>query len=406
MATWMTPIIQSLPNLAKSMRAGEDDLAEHICSEMISWTDREIGKYQSDFVPHAYYMLVMIAHRSGDIPQAFRFAQQGINALKENEGMFWVEIRSGSGAGSNASVTQMLRNFVAMSRSTPNLPYEDPFTAFDYRQRKHDQTPSRPEDDLSGQPRGNCPRQGHPWQIPGFETSLICLKSGSFIMGDSKWDQSKSLTKATLSRGFWIGRHEVRLEDWLRLMDYNPNRVQNDPQLPVECVSWFDAMEFCRLLTEREKTAGRLPTAYVYRLPTEAEWEYAAKAGSTNSWSTGMTGANIGQYAWLSGNSGGRIHPVGKKLPNAWGLFDIFDNAGEWCFDRYGCLPGGEVTDPREPSRNDTTVMERGRVSRGSDATSNPRHLNWRSCSDPSSSGERAENHGFRLVLGPDIVGK
>jgi len=112
-------------------------------------------------------------------------------------------------------------------------------------------------------------------------------------------------------------------------------------------VSWEDAVEFCRKLSElpAERAAG-----FAYRLPTEAEWEYACRAGTTTAYSFGDDSAELGEYAWYAENSGGRTQPVGQKKPNPWGLYDMHGNVWEWCQDWHAAYPTGSVTDPTGPS--------------------------------------------------------
>jgi len=396
-------------------RAGEDDLAEQIHSEMILWKDVKLGKYESDFRPHARCMLVLIAHRQGDIPKAFRLAQQGLDALegKSENGQLWFGISGASGGLDTVSAVERLRGFITQARANPSLLYEDPFDTFEKWQRKRDPTTARlvATNNPIVLPQGARPVSRQPWLVPGLGATLVWLEPGSFIMGDKKWDWSVPLTRVILSRGFWIGQYEVRLQDWLQVMDYNPNGIQDDQCLPVERISWFDAMDFCRRLTARERSAGRLPEGYVYRLPTEAEWEYACRAGSTTSRSSEVTEGNLGEYAWHKANSGNRIHPVGSKRPNAWGLFDMMGNVSEWCFDRFGrMLPGGEVVDPSGPARWDYTLPDAAssRVVRGGDAETDARYQDsaFRHLVDPSHEKELAEFMGFRMVLAPDLVGK
>ena len=127
-------------------------------------------------------------------------------------------------------------------------------------------------------------------------------------------------------------------------------------------MSWSDATNYCGKLTAQEKTAGRLPAGYEYRLPTEAEWEYACRAGTTNRFSYGDDPdyTQLANYAWYNVNSGGTTHPVGQKLPNALGLYDMYGNVWEWCSDFWsGSYPGGRVTDPKG------AVSGSGRVVRG-----------------------------------------
>jgi hypothetical protein len=200
------------------------------------------------------------------------------------------------------------------------------------------------------------PRFGEEWQIPGLEATLVWMPAGTFIMGDQEYTWSHPLTDVTLTKGFWIGRNKVGSNDWLRVHGVISTQPPLDPHLPAKGVSWFDAMAFCRALTAYEQAAGRLPDGYVYRLPTEAEWEYAVRRGSTNA------------------------------LP------DLFTTGRDWCFDRFGRYRGGAVVNPYGPSQKDTTLPSGlgGRVMRGG---SDP----WRGHQDPS------QTSGFRLVLAPAL---
>ena len=155
------------------------------------------------------------------------------------------------------------------------------------------------------------------------------------------------MTQVRISRGFWLGQHEVTQSEWQGVMGTNPSEFSGCGQCPVERVSWNDAQEFIRSLNGR--FGGNR-----YRLPTEAEWEYAARAGTT-----GDRYGNLDAIAWYRDNSGGRTHPVGQKAPNAWGLHDMLGNVWEWVADWYGGYPGGAVTDPRGP------VSGSDRVDRG-----------------------------------------
>src|SRR5262245_51902765 len=128
-------------------------------------------------------------------------------------------------------------------------------------------------------------------------------------------------------------------------------------KLPVESVSWQNAVEFCRLLSEQERKAGRLPAGWEYRLPTEAQWEYACRAGTPTRYSFGEDESRVGEFAWYMDNAHG-THEVGRKLPNPWGLHDMNGNVCEWCSDWYpNRLKGG--TDPEVKDRG-TIRVHRG----------------------------------------------
>lgn len=169
---------------------------------------------------------------------------------------------------------------------------------------------------------------------------MLWVKPGSFWMCDPIGSDDD--TQVTLSNGYWLGRTEVTQEQWQAVMENQPSPSHfKGSDRPVENIAWNSAMEFCRKLTESERAAGRLPAGYVYTLPTEAQWEYACRAGTT-----GPFAGDVDAMAWYEANSGGQTHPVAQKRPNTWGFYDMHGNVCEWCLDGYRGYPGGHVVDP------------------------------------------------------------
>ena len=192
--------------------------------------------------------------------------------------------------------------------------------------------------------------------------NTVFIPPGTFRMGSppdelDRADWEGPQTAVTISRGFWMGKHEVTQGEYLALMGNNPSHFATiggyaeDLSRPVEAVTWFDATNYCAVLTQRERLAGRMPTNCVYRLPTEAEWEYACRGWTSTRYSFGddLSYTNLTDYAWYYANSSGMTHPVGQKLPNPWGLHDMHGNVWEWCQDWYGDYTGGIALDPQGP---------------------------------------------------------
>ena len=185
---------------------------------------------------------------------------------------------------------------------------------------------------------------------------FVSVPAGTFTMGDANGDADETPHQVTLTKGFELGVYEVTQEQYEQVMGSNPSFFKG-PQNPVEQVSWNDAVEFCRKLSAlpSEKSAG-----YVYRLPTEAEWEYACRAGTTTKYSFGDSESELGDYAWYRDNSGGTTHPVGQKQPNAWGLYDMHGNVWEWCQDWHGDYSKGSTTDPTGAASGSLRVSRGG----------------------------------------------
>ena len=237
---------------------------------------------------------------------------------------------------------------------------------------------------------------------------MVKIEPGTFLMGSpgSEADRANAegpQTQVTISKGFWMGKYEVTQGQYEAVMGNNPSTFKGGTNLPMESVSWLDASNFCAKLTERERHAGRLPTGYVYRLPTEAEWEYACRAGTTTATAYGdslsSSQANFnGENPYggaAKGASLGRTSKVGSYAPNAWGLYDMHGNVWEWCLDWYsGSLPSGSVIDPKGSTSGSY------RVNRGGSWDYNGRYC--RSASRYYGSPDyRDGDYGFRPVLAP-----
>jgi len=193
--------------------------------------------------------------------------------------------------------------------------------------------------------------------------SMVFIAPNTFTMGSPTNELHRQVnegpqTAVTLTHGFWIGKFEVTQGEYLSVMSTNPSFFPGDLSRPVSSVSWFDATNYCWKLTQRELAAGRIPPGSHYRLPTEAEWECVARAGTTTRFSYGDDPdyTNLTNYAWFILNSGFpstlTLHPVGQKLSNPWGLYDMAGNVWEWTQDWLGNLPGGAVTNPVGPASN------------------------------------------------------
>ena len=230
---------------------------------------------------------------------------------------------------------------------------------------------------------------------------FVWLPAGQFTMGSPTNEVDRSgdegpQTGVTLTRGFYMGRYEVTQGEYLSVIGSNPSYYTGDTNRPVEQVNWTEANNYCAQLTARERSAGRLPSGWAYRLPTEAEWEYASRCGSTNRFSYGDDPGytQLGNNAWYNANSGGAAHTVGGKLPNRWGLYDMSGNVWEWCSDWYSTYPGGNVTDPSGSVSGSHRVVRGGSWYDTAYYCRSARRL----INDPS---DRYNNHGFRLVLAP-----
>ncbi len=198
--------------------------------------------------------------------------------------------------------------------------------------------------------------------IADLGMTLQPVAAGEFQMGSNDSDgesDEKPAHRVQITRPFWIGRTEVTQRQWELVMRNNPSNFKGADN-PVESVDWNACVEFCRKLTQREQAAGRLPSGYTYRLPTEAQWEYACRAGTTTRFNSGDADAALDQAGWYSSNSGSTTHPGGQKAANAFGLHDMHGNVWEWCQDWYGPYDGAVATDPTGPSSGSYRVLRGG----------------------------------------------
>ena len=184
---------------------------------------------------------------------------------------------------------------------------------------------------------------------------FVWINPGTFKMGSGgKWPVSDlHIVEVTLTQGFWILDHEVTQREYNFIMKDRPAKCYfTGLYRPVETITWFEAKEFCAELTRIDRFAGRIRDDQEYRLPTEAEWEYAARAG-TSDWDLGT---GLDQFdGWSS-----QTQDVKRKSANAWGLYDMLGNVHEWCADWYGPYPTGPVTNPSGPDSGQTRVYRGG----------------------------------------------
>lgn len=244
-------------------------------------------------------------------------------------------------------------------------------------------------------------------QKKSFTNSLgmkfVYIHSGSFMMGSSlspllienkyggkaKWYSDECPQhEVTLTKSFYMQTTEVTQKQWMAVLGNNPSKFINcGENCPVEKVSWDDVQEFIKRLNQKEGTDK-------YRLPTEAEWEYACRGGSTTAFCFGNDISMLPEHTWYSANSRDWSHQAGQKKPNAWGLCDMHGNVWEWCQDWYSIYPSESVTDPKGPSSGSHRVSKGG---------------SWRSAArfcrsahrygvDP---GYRRPTRGFRLAKDP-----
>lgn len=213
------------------------------------------------------------------------------------------------------------------------------------------------------------------------------IEPGEFLMGSPETEEghedNETQHKVKITKPYFLAATPVTQAQWAALMGSNPSRFNGDDR-PVEAVSWDEATQFCQTVSDKE---GKR-----YRLPTEAEWEYACRAGATGRFYTGDGERALAEAGWYSGNSSCQTQPIARKTPNAWGLYDMLGNVWEWCFDRFGAYPSQPVTDPEGPREGSLRVLRGGswNYDRG---ICRAAYRCWRS------PGCRDGDVGFRLAL-------
>ena len=226
--------------------------------------------------------------------------------------------------------------------------------------------------------------------VTGQSSGFVWIVPGTFVMGsplsEAGRDSDEAQHTVSLPQGFWLSDHETTQAEYEAVMGNNPSNWRG-LNLPVEQVSWDDAVAYCKKLTERERAAGRITVQQAYRLPTEAEWEYAARARTA-----GARYGELDAIAWHLWNSGNQTHAVKQKAANAWGLHDMMGNVSEWCGDWYVNYPTGSVTDPTGPSSGSDRVFRGGGWNGGARRVRSADRFGL----DP---GFRDDDVGFRPVL-------
>lgn len=238
----------------------------------------------------------------------------------------------------------------------------------------------------------------------GGSLTLVWIEPGSFIAGSPETEKGRYSNElqheVSITKGFWISKYEVTQEQYEQVIGNNPSHFKGS-NLPVESVSWQDAQEFCNRLSS---SSNVLPEGFEFRLPTEAEWEYACRAGTTSAFNDGSDCTRpdgkdlaLDKLGWFSANSSDKTHPVGQKRANHWGLHDMHGNVWEWCQDWYGDYSRQAQIDPAGPDSGRYRVLRGGsfwNFARGCRSAYPSRFV-------PSN---RGNDIGFRLAVGQSKV--
>jgi sulfatase modifying factor 1 len=338
--------------------------------------------------------LATIGKSSGRTPLSFTFEKEGYYPLKIVKPGFHLidESLYVSGVSPQEKEFQLKRKILNRLPviDEPKKPSAPPIDLLQ-------ETRNRKDPSKRSKEKGESPPLGKNFTFGTVPIQMIWVKAGGFTMGSPVGEPSRSSDESQhwvrLSQGFWLGESEVTQAQWKHVMGENNNPSKNKrADFPVESVSWANAAKFCLTLTKAEEAMGRLPVGMSYQLPTEAQWEYACRAGAVTTFSFGP---KLNEFnANVSGESTRRINVY---KPNAWGFHDMHGNVSEWCVDWYVKYPDEESNDP---VGSVSSSKQGSRVFRGG---------SWRNSAVQSRSARRQRNGssysasylGFRLSLGP-----
>jgi hypothetical protein len=226
---------------------------------------------------------------------------------------------------------------------------------------------------------------GFPWEVPDMRISMIPISSGKLP------PKSFAATKV-IRHPFWMADAEIGQWTYEKIMRENPSMFRDDREAPVGRLPIGKAMEFCKRLNEIERQAGRLPDGFIYRLPTEAEWEYCARAGSSGLYCFGNDVETLAKYGWFAGNSEERTHSKASLKPNAWGLYDMHGNVWEYCSDIV-----------KRPNPDDRSQQLFFYLAKGGAYDSQAGDLGFASRRIVRAIDKKEPGIGFRIVLAPPM---
>ena len=222
----------------------------------------------------------------------------------------------------------------------------------------------------------------------GVKMEFVLIPAGKFLMGSPQTEKDRlrneTQHEVTISKPFYMGKYEVMQEQYEAVTGTNPSHFKGVKN-PVETVSWDNAQAFCKKLSAK--------TGKTVQLTTEAQWEYACRAGTTTRFCSGDADGDLDGVGWYESNSGNTTHPVGGKKPNAWGLYDMHGNVLEYCADWAGAYEAGAATDPKGPATGTYFVL------RGGCLYFNPWECRSAIRYDDAPSFRSSSIVGFRLVL-------